>query len=81
MQFAASMPESKDARVPIEARQRNSPDSACFAVRSLKAERNLCRSTVNNLPRFGTPADNVKIILREIPRGIGVSEAAGRHAI
>jgi phenylpyruvate tautomerase PptA (4-oxalocrotonate tautomerase family) len=38
----------------------------CFAGRSLEAKRNLYKATVNNLSRFGIPANHVKIMLREI---------------
>jgi phenylpyruvate tautomerase PptA (4-oxalocrotonate tautomerase family) len=38
----------------------------CFAGRSLEAKRNLYKAIVNNLSRFGVPANHVKIMLREI---------------
>lgn len=39
----------------------------CFAGRSLEAKRALYKTIVDNLSRFGIPANHVKIMLREIP--------------
>lgn len=38
----------------------------CFAGRSVEAKRLLYKSIVNNLSQYGIPANNVKIMLREI---------------
>ncbi|MEJ2574564.1 MAG: tautomerase family protein [Gammaproteobacteria bacterium] len=38
----------------------------CFSGRSLEAKRNLYKAIVDNLSRFGIPANHVKIMLREI---------------
>jgi len=38
----------------------------CFEGRSLEAKRKLYKAIVNNLARFGIPANHVKIMLREI---------------
>lgn len=39
-----------------------------FAGRSLEAKRNLYKSIVNNLELLGIPRNQVKILLREIPK-------------
>lgn len=39
-----------------------------FAGRSLEAKRALYRAIINNLQPLGIPADEIKIVLREIPR-------------
>ncbi|MCP5303172.1 MAG: tautomerase family protein [Pseudomonadales bacterium] len=38
----------------------------CFAGRSVEAKRLLYKSIVSNLSQYGIPANNVKIMLREI---------------
>lgn len=50
-----------------------------FAGRSLEAKRNLYRAIVDNLEPLGIPKNNVKILLREIPKedwGIRGGQAA-----
>lgn len=50
-----------------------------FAGRSLEAKRNLYQAIVNNLEALGIPRNNVKILLREIPKenwGIRGGQAA-----
>jgi len=39
-----------------------------FAGRSMEAKRALYRAIINNLQSLGIPAEEIKIVLREIPR-------------
>ncbi len=38
----------------------------CFAGRSVEAKRSLYKAIVNNLSQYGIPANNIKIMLREV---------------